>query len=292
MPTPEQIEAAYQSCLDQAHSHYENFPVASRILPKAMRKPVAVVYAFARQADDMADEGDTSAEERIRQLEEFGQLLDEAVAGATDVPPLFIALADVAASHEVPVQLFHDLLTAFKQDVSVKRYQTHQDVLLYCRYSANPVGRLMLHLAGQANELNLIQSDAICSALQLINFLQDLRQDYDEMHRIYLPLDDLAAHGVSEEHFRDGISDSAMKALFRQAVKRAETLMLSGAPLGKRLKGRFGLEIRLIIGGGLRILHRLKQLEDDVFARPRLRKRDWLWIVAYALKVRPAGVTA
>jgi len=275
---------AYAHCQSIANRHYENFPVASKLLPAHMRRPFAAVYAYSRHVDDLADEGDATAQQRFEALVDYGQQLDRALAGHGTDDKILQANVDVIRQHNIPVSLYHDLITAFKQDVEQKRYATHADVLQYCRYSANPVGRILLHLAGEASEQNLRDSDDVCSALQLINFLQDMQQDYHELGRIYLPQADMDELGVSENHLRDRLSDAAMQQLFKRELHRAETLILRGAGLGWRLRGRFGLEIRLIISGGLRILHHLKQLQTDVFERPRLRKLDGLWMLWFAFR--------
>ncbi|MGE0079920.1 MAG: squalene synthase HpnC [Thiohalomonadaceae bacterium] len=275
------VAESYAWCEDLARRHYENFPVASRLLPARLRRPVAAVYAFARLADDMADEGDLPPAERIAALEDWGRQLDRALAGEAG-HPVFTAIADLTARHAVPPALFHDLLSAFRQDVSKRRYASFEEVMDYCRRSADPVGRILLHLAGEATPENLRLSDQVCSALQLINFWQDLAQDLDENDRIYLPQDAMAAHGVTEEHLRERCSDDAMTALMRAEYRRARTMMEEGAALGRRLRGRFGLEIRLIIQGGLRVLDRL-EAQEDVFSRPRLRRRDAAVILWRAL---------
>lgn len=281
-PSPT-LSEAYAYCQDLANSHYENFPVASRLLPKRMRQPVAVVYAFARTADDMADEGDLSPEQRLAELDEYGTKLDAIQRGEASTDPVFIALADVQKQFNLPAQLFHDLLTAFRLDVTKERYDNFQDVLDYCHYSADPVGRLLLHLHGSASEENLQMSDHICSALQLINFLQDIRQDYKENNRIYLSQDELSRFGISEEQIREGQTDDKMRELMALQISRSREMMLAGAPLGRRVGGRFGLELRLIIQGGLRVLERLEQYQHDLLARPRLGKSDWIFIVLRAL---------
>lgn len=287
MPMPKtdtNIEAAYQHCLALATSHYENFPVASWLLPKYLRRPIAVIYAFARTADDFADEGELAPGERIAKLDAYGAALEAIAAGEPATDPVFIALADVIARHALPLQLFQDLLTAFRMDVTTTRYADFDAVLHYCRHSANPVGRLLLHLSHQATPDNLRDADAVCTALQLINFWQDLAQDYQENRRIYLPQDDMARYGVTEQHLRDQISDTAMAALMAAQRQRTRSLMLSGAPLGTRLPGRLGWEIRLTIAGGLGVLDALAR-QQNLFSRPRLRRRDWLRLAGRALRL-------
>jgi squalene synthase HpnC len=280
------LPQAYAHCREMAHSHYENFPVASLLLPPAMREPVSVVYAFARTADDLADEGEADEAARLAALEQFGQWLDASARGEPPPDPVFIALADVLERRGLPVSLCHDLLSAFRQDVTTRRYATFEDVLDYCRRSADPVGRLLLHLHGSASDTNLTRSDRICTALQLINFWQDLTQDFEENDRIYVPLEDMRRFGVTEEHFRQRRSDSAMVALMRFQWRRAREIMLSGAPLARDITGRFGLELRLIVEGGLRVLDRLEAGSGDVFARPRLRRSDLLVMFWRALFLR------
>lgn len=277
------LAEAYDHCREMARSHYENFPVASLLLPAAMREPVSVVYAFARTADDLADEGEANEATRLAGLEEFGRSLDAAARREPPPDPVFVALADVLQRRELPVTLCHDLLSAFRQDVSTRRYETFDDVLDYCRRSADPVGRLLLHLHGSATDTNLVRSDRICTALQLINFWQDLAQDFKENDRIYVPMEDMRRFGVTERHFSERRTDEAMLELMRFQWRRARQLMLAGAPLARDIGGRFGLELRLIVEGGLRILDRLEAGSEDVFARPRLRRSDLLVMLGRAL---------
>ncbi len=272
------IAAAYAHCRQRAASHYENFPVASRLLPRELRGPVAAIYCYARDADDIADEDPRPAEERrvdLQRLQDRVRALDDPAAEAT---PEWRALADTLQRFDLPVGLFTDLADAFLQDLDKTRYQDFGEVMAYCRRSANPVGRLLLHLSKRDTQENLAFSDAVCSALQLINFHQDLYQDFAEHGRIYIPADEMAAHGVTEEHFRNRISDFRMRSLMQFQYRRADRLLRAGAPLGRALPGRLGLEIRAIIQGGARVLWRLRR-QEDTFARPRLRTGDWLLIL-------------
>lgn len=278
------LEAAYAHCLAVARGHYENFPVASRLLPRAQRVPVAVIYAFARSADDLADEGRQTGAERLARLRRYAAGLDAALAGRAVDNPVLYASAAVIQRHGLPAGLFHDLLTAFMMDAEGHRFDDVEALRRYCRYSANPVGRLMLHLAGQATDRHLVWSDRICTALQLINFLQDLGQDYDELRRIYMPLADMRAQGVDERHFADRVSDDAMRGLLQIQVTRARAWMLEGAPLGASVGGLLGLEIRLIVAGGLLVLDRLQEQREDLFSRPRLTRGDRLLMVYRALR--------
>lgn len=276
------INAAYDHCQNIVKSHYENFPVASLALPKKLRRPISAIYAFARAADDFADEGDLDPAERLQKLQKFDEKLHE-ISNSNPKDPVFIALADAIEKHELPIQLFHDLLTAFKQDVTKKRYASFEEVLEYCRYSANPVGRLLLYLMNAATVENLKQSDAICSALQVINFLQDIEQDYVENNRIYLPQDEMQRLGVNEEHIKCKICDDALRSLIDAQIQHVKKLMLEGAPLGRNLTGRFGFQLRIMINGGWRILQLLDLHKEKCFSRPRLRKIDWLQISWNAL---------
>jgi phytoene synthase len=260
-----------------AVAHYENFPVASVLLPAPLRAPVAVIYRFARCADDIADEGDDAPQERLRKLDDVRRQL------GAPAEPLLREVERIAREFALPRQLFADLLDAFSQDVTKTRYADYAELLDYCRRSANPVGRLLLHLFKRTCETNLRQSDAICTALQLINFWQDVAIDFAK-GRAYLPQDEMREHGVTEEHIAAGRSDDAWRALMAFQVRRTRALMLSGAPLGRALPGRLGLEIRATVQGGLRILERIEQADFDVFRRrPVLKWIDWPRILARAL---------
>ncbi|MEX2241950.1 MAG: squalene synthase HpnC [Burkholderiales bacterium] len=258
-------------------AHYENFPVASLLLPTHLRSPVNVIYRFARSADDLADEGSDPPAARLAKLEAYRRQL------GAPTEPLLREVERIALEHGLPRQLFGDLLDAFSQDVTRSRYATYADLLDYCRRSANPVGRLLLHLFKRTSETDLRQSDAICTALQLINFWQDVAIDYAK-GRVYLPQDEMARHGVSEAHVAAARCDDAWRALLAFQVKRTRELMLAGAPLGRRLPGRIGLEIRATVQGGLRILEKIEKADFDVFRRrPVLQWFDWPRILARAL---------
>ena len=282
----ETLQNAYAECLHMAQSHYENFPVASRLLPKHLRMPIAVIYAFARRADDFADEGDLTNKERLAALTDFSNKLDLIEQDKEVNDTTFIALADVIKQHQLPISLFHDLLTAFKMDVTKARYANFGEVMEYCRYSANPVGRLLLHLNNAATPQNLGYSDAVCSALQLTNFLQDISQDLEESDRIYIPQDEMKQYGVSEDDIRNKLTNPASRNLIQFQIERTRKLMQAGAPLGKVLKGRMGLELRMTIMGGSRILYKLNQQHEDVFSRPRLNKWDIVWVIWKAIRAK------
>ncbi|MFC4157818.1 squalene synthase HpnC [Chitinimonas lacunae] len=266
---------------DYAVDHYENFPVGSLLLPRAMRRPIAIVYRFARSADDFADEGDFPAEERLRRLDGYRAELGRIERGESAETPLFRDLAaEVIHGRGVPLQLFRDLLDAFSQDVVKTRYQDFGELMQYCRRSANPVGRIVLHLAGQASERNLALSDGICAALQLINFWQDVAIDWQK-GRVYLPQEDLQRFGVSEDQIAAGNSGGNWWPLMQFEIERARKLLQAGAPLGLQLPGRLGLEIRLTVLGGETILRKLHGERGDMFRhRPKLVATDWprmLW---------------
>jgi len=264
--------------------HYENFPVASFLLPKTLRAPIEAVYRFARAADDIADEGDASPEARLLGLAEFRRQLDLIATGCTPEHLIFRPLAPVIERHNLPLVCFYDLLDAFAQDVVKTRYADYPELLDYSRRSANPVGRLILALTGQATPENLRQSDAICSALQFINFWQDVALDWTK-DRVYLPQEDLQRFGVALPdiaRFQSGEMPltPAWKTLMAFQIERSRALMLDGAPLARTLPGRLGWEIRLTVQGGLRILEKIEMTNYDVFFhRPTLTPRDWCRMV-------------
>lgn len=260
--------------------HYENFPVASILMPRRLRRPVAAIYHFARAADDIADEGDLPDAERLRQLDAFRAELDRIAAGVTPTTPLFQNLAIEISLHALPMTPHYDLLDAFSQDVVKKRYRDYEELLDYCRRSANPVGRLLLHLYDEATPVNLAYSDAICTSLQLINFWQDVAKDWN-IGRVYLPQDEMARFGVSEDQIAAQTCDDRWRQLMNFQMDRARSLMLQGAPLGSILTGRIGLEMRMIIQGGLRILDKIDAVDYDVFRRrPVLKPFDWVIMLA------------
>ena len=266
--------------------HYENFPVASLLCPPSLRPAVAAIYHFARTADDIADEGDTSPTERLAQLALYRADLDRAMSGVEASPtwrPLFSALARMARQFALPAPLFSDLISAFEQDVRYTadghHYRDSAELLAYCKLSANPIGRLMLHLYGIDEKNALAQSDHICSALQLINFWQDISVDLPRQ-RHYLPSDRLKRHGVTREDFlTTAVVDNAMDQRRVQVVaslcKDARELMQRGAPLTKRIPGRAGWELRLVVQGGLRILDKIEAAGFRSWEhRPTVNKLD------------------
>jgi phytoene synthase len=264
--------------------HYENFPVASLLLPRDLREPVATIYRFARTADDFADEGDAPANRRLAQLQEFRAELERIHANKSPQTPLFDDVARVVREHALPLQLFGDLLDAFSQDVVKNRYADFTEVLDYCRRSANPVGRLLLILFRKNSPANLAHADRVCSSLQLINFWQDVDVDYSTKNRIYLPQDEMRHYGVGEAHLREKRCDAPFRQLLQFQVERARRLMLEGKPLLDNLEGRFRLEIAITVQGGLRILEKLESVEYDMFRhRPVHRWFDWPLLLLRAL---------
>ena len=261
-----------------AVDHYENFPVASVLLPARMRAPVEAIYGFARGADDIADEGDLTNEERLGGLETYLRALDAIEAGHGP-GGAFELIARAVREHGLPIPLLRDLIDAFKQDVVKKRYADFAELLDYSRRSANPVGRLVLHIFGRSDVASLAQSDHICSALQLINFWQDVAIDWQK-GRVYIPREDLERFGVAESDIAGAAIHSRWRDLMAFECERARGMLEAGAPLGRSLPGRLGLEIRATVAGGAAILDKIDRVGGDVFRhRPRLGKIDWVKIV-------------
>ncbi|MGQ2965380.1 squalene synthase HpnC [Methylophilus sp.] len=270
-----------------AHTHYENFPVASLLLPAHLRYAVSVIYQFARTADDIADEGDASDSERLQALQAYEDELLLIQAYIQAERPLFKTLQQVVSSHKLEVEPLLDLISAFKQDVVKTRYADFDELLDYCRRSANPVGRLMLQLYAADTPQHRQWSDQVCTALQLINFYQDIAidlQKHGHSGRIYLCQDEMQAAGISEQDLRDQRLDSVWQAFFLYNVARAEQLLLAGKPLGRHLTGRIGFELRMIVAGGERIIYKLKRCRGDIYHhRPTLHAFDWPIILLKAL---------
>ena len=265
--------------------HYENFPVASILLPRRLVPAVEAIYAFARGADDVADEGDATPAERLAALAEYEAALDAIAAGRTPDGAMFARLAAVVKQYRLDLQPLRDLLSAFRQDVVTTRYPDYASLLDYCHRSADPVGRLMLALYGVDGAANLRDADAICSALQLINFWQDVGIDIQK-GRIYLPLEDLQRFDVPEADIAANKNSREWRALMAFEVERARALMLSGAPLATRLPGRIGWELRLVIQGGLRILECIERADYDVYRRrPKLGKGDYIRMAWRAIRM-------
>jgi squalene synthase HpnC len=284
------LAAAYASCARDARRHYENFPVASHLVPAQMRHHVAAVYAFARAADDFADEGTRSVEERHLLLDGWLCRLRDAVAGDSNraVRPLdpgepanaheiFVALGATIREKNLPPALFEDLLSAFRQDVTVTAYASWSDVLDYCRRSANPVGRLVLRIADYRDSKLDSWSDAICTALQLTNFWQDLKIDFDR-GRLYIPEDEMRAHQATRSELAGAKMTRAWTQVLAAAVARTRALFRVGQPLCDAVRGRLKYELRATWLGGTRILDRLQASEYDmIYRRPSLGMADAPW---------------
>jgi squalene synthase HpnC len=268
--------------------HYENFPVASLLVPARYRSAVVAIYRFARAADDIADEGDVTASARLAALAAFERGLDAIARGDTPREPPFADLAPVVRAHELPIQLFRDLLSAFAQDVRVGRYATFRDVLDYCRRSANPVGRLLLAMYRIDAPEALVESDAICTALQLANFWQDVALDWRK-GRAYVPLEDFARFDVPIDAIAEGRCDERWCRLMAFQTARTRALFERGRPLVARMPWRVGLELRAVVAGGLRVLERIDAVRGDVFTRrPVLGRRDWALLALRMLAPAPA----
>lgn len=290
-PTPTHRRASVaQASLAHAQQHYENFPVASILLPKRYRAAVGMIYSFARQADDFADEGDAAPDLRLANLQRFRDELELIQAYIQPNTDFFRALQHTIQTHRLPLKPFLDLLDAFSQDVSKTRYANFDEVIDYCQRSANPVGNLLLHLYGHATPEKLKLSDDICSALQLINFYQDIAIDFDKNEgksRIYLCQDEMQAAGIDESTIAQKQANAQWQAFMLMNINRAEQLLKRGKPLGKQLPGRLGFELRMIIAGGERIISKLKACHGDIFYhRPQLTKLDWVIILLKALSQR------
>ncbi len=259
--------------------HYENFPVASWLCPAQFRPPIAAIYHFARTADDIADEGNASPAERLTELAAYRDELSAVIQGKNGSnrwPSVYAALGPMLQQWQLPLPLLTDLLSAFEQDIFKTRYADQAELLDYCRRSANPIGRLLLHLYGVQEPEALVQSDCICTALQLVNFWQDLSEDIPR-GRIYLPTDMQAKHGVSEAELLSQQLSNNTRALVVDSVNWARELMRQGAPLVKKVPGRAGWELRMVVQGGLRIAERIEQLDFATLQkRPVIGKRDAL----------------
>jgi phytoene synthase len=269
-------DRAYKYCERLARSHYENFPVGSVLIPKKLRKHFYSIYAFARIADDFADEGygeEYSQRERLDLLEEWRAMLIDSAAGRA-THPVFVALAETQACFDLPVELFDELLSAFKQDVTQRRYESREQLLDYCRRSANPIGRLILLLFGYRDEERHHWSDDICTALQLANHWQDVAVDLDK-DRVYLPVADLSRFDLDVDDLKRRKSDERFRHLMKFEVDRAREMFARGKPLCTSVSGRLGLELRAVWLGGMRILELIEQNDCDVFAhRPVITLAD------------------
>ena len=270
-----------------ARQHYENFPVASFVLPADLREPIALIYQFARSADDFADEGQYSQTERLALLNHYVNELDLIKAKGRSESAFFVAFAQMIDERKLPLAPFYDLLDAFKQDVTTTHYADFDAVLAYCKRSANPIGTLLLHLFNHATAENLAYSGHVCSALQLINFYQDIAIDFDEQfhqRRVYLCQDEMQAFGITETQIAAGDCHANWLRFMDFNLARAEAMLQAGKPLGHALPGRMGLEMRLIISAGEAIIRKLKAVNGNIYTkRPRIRVWDWPRIFLNAL---------
>jgi len=269
--------------------HYENFPVASWLCPPALRPAVAAIYWFARTADDLADEGNATPAERTLDLQAYRSDLHAMAAGQAWSPRwarVFGALQPVFRQHGLPLQLLDDLLDAFLQDLHKTRYADRLELLDYCRRSANPIGRLLLHLYGVSEAEALRRSDAICTSLQLINFWQDPSRDIPK-GRCYAPASDLARHDIGIDDWLRGHEGPASQAVLAELCAWARELMDAGSPLVHQIPGRAGLELRLVVQGGLRILEKITAMDFATLRqRPALTTLDALPMMWRALRMR------
>jgi squalene synthase HpnC len=288
------LDAAYAACLRLAREHYENFPVASQLIPPRMRPHIAAIYAFARTADDIADEPGMPDDERIRRLEDWGARLDRSVSGveesaADPSSAIFVALSATIRECRLQVPLFHDLLSAFRQDVVRKRYATWDEVLDYCRRSANPVGRLVLGVAGRLTPELGARSDDVCTALQLANFWQDMGRDWQN-GRLYVPEADRIAAGAREQDLDAAHLTPAWKRVMNEMVRRTRVLFESGRPVCDGVDGRLRWELRLTWLGGSRILDRIEAAGYDVLHdRPKLGAADAPSLLWHAVMWKAGG---
>ena len=278
------LRRAYAECERLARDHYENFPVASRLLPAAMRPHVAAVYTFARMADDFADEGCRTPDERRQLLDGWQDRLHACVEDGNPDDRLFLALGATIRARSLPVSLFDDLLSAFRQDITTPRYQSWDQLLDYCRRSANPVGRLVLRIAGYDDPGLDRSSDAFCTALQLTNFWQDLDRDWRK-GRLYVPLEDVEACHARTQDLDDRRLTEPWQAVLRRMTARTRDLFAHGREVCDAVSGRLRYELRATWLGGSRILDRLEQVDYNVFMfRPSLGARDVPAIVWRALR--------
>jgi squalene synthase HpnC len=259
------VAAAYDFCWRVATSHYENFTVGSWLLPRRLRRHIAAIYAFARAADDMADEGDASPGERLARLDDWERKLLDCFAGKA-VDPVFVALADTARRFDLPVDPFRDLLTAFRRDVEFRPFATFEDLRGYCRCSADPVGRLILYLFGYRDAERQDLSDRICTGLQLANFWQDIAVDAAK-GRLYVPTDEIRELGCTEYEVTHGILTAPVRRLLAFEVERARELLSTGLRLAELVEGRLRREVKLFAWGGFAILRAIELADFDVFSR-------------------------
>lgn len=276
------IENGYKTALNLAKSHYENFPVVSFFVPKELQKDIAVIYWFARTADDLADEGESSSSEKTRELDLFLDRFNATLSGDY-VTEIDAALHSTIVTRELEPQLFKDLISAFKQDITVKRYNEFSEILDYCSRSANPVGRLILQLYGYKEENLCKLSDKICTSLQLINFYQDLSIDFKQ-NRLYIPIEEILSFGLTSEKVMQQQNIEGIKDLIKSQVIRAVNLMYEGSGLPDKLNLRLKLQIAATINGGLKIAQKIVESGyTSHIMRPVLNKKDYFIIFTKSL---------
>lgn len=279
------LEASFQYCKKIATEHYENFPVGSWILPKEKRRYIYAVYAFARQADDFADEKIYKEEDRLQRLTEWEERLKDSIHREPE-HPVFIALRDTIERFEIPVELLKDLLKAFKMDIVNKRYKRLSDLLTYCSFSANPVGRIVLLISGHKDPELCRLSDFICTALQLTNFWQDIAVDL-EKDRIYIPLEDIERFGYTVDEIKSHVVTNAFRRLMAEEIEFTRGLFVKGLPLCSRVDKRLSIELRAICLGGMMILEKIEKNGYAVFdRRPTINGVDKVKILSRALTMR------
>ena len=279
------LDASFHYCSGITTEHYENFPVGSWIIPREKRRYVHAIYAFARKADDFADEELYREEERLPLLKEWENKLEDCISGQP-AEPVFVALKETIRRFDIPVALLKDLITAFKMDLVNKRHRKTSDLLTYCRYSANPVGRIVLHLFEYKDpELHRL-SDFICTALQLTNFWQDIAIDL-EKDRIYIPLEDMERFGYTISELKSHLVNSAFKDLLASEIEFTRGLFKEGLPLCNRVGKELSLELKAVWSGGMKILEKIEKNGYDVFTkRPVVTTFDKVKIISKALTMR------
>jgi phytoene synthase len=278
------LDSAYRYCAEMARSHYENFPVGSFLIPRRIRKHFYSIYAFARAADDFADEGndEITLAQRLDALDRWRARLRDAASGRAD-HPVFIALAHTQKQFDLPLALFEDLLSAFSHDLTARRYETFDELMDYCRRSANPIGRLILALFGRREEKLLRWSDEVCSALQLVNHWQDVAIDIKK-DRLYIPLEDIRRFGLSVEAIKRGEATDQFKKLMEFQLERTRDMFARGKPLCAAVAGRLAFELRAVWLAGMRITEKIRENDCDIFTRrPVITRSDKIKILLSAI---------
>ena len=280
--TDDTLDDAYRYCELMAQQHYENFPTASRLLPRRQRRATAAIYAFARSADDIADEGEMTQAARHQQLDAFTTQLAHLGEDKVSTDPVFIALADTIRSFRLPLTPFEKLLDAFRSDIDQRRFSDYSALAAYCNNSANPVGELVLRLHNNWNAANASYSDQICTALQLLNFVQDLKDDYQLRGRLYIPLNEMAEFGVDETCIAQQQQTPNLQKLMQFQLQRAYAGLVAGLPLLASCHGRLRLLLKLTLASAFRI-HSKLSARSDVYSRPTLHGGDIAGIAVRSL---------